>query len=183
MNSKVSFSSKIPNPWVRDEKQPKKTFCRSINQSTFIRILHAPTETKKVLSPLSLQWFHKTLVNKRHGNVHRWDKKGSGWSQAALGTAPPRPGSLGCTWEITALHTSTLAKRRRERILRPITVYPHLGQTLGIVWNLQRPRKARRKERKRGERVRIKNSGRGSKAFGKPYAPFGKIGFPVDTSI
>lgn len=99
--------------------------------------------------------------------MHRWDNKGSGWGQAALGTAPPRHGPSAAP-EKSLLSTPPP--------FRGGVASKHLGQTLGIVWSLQRPRKARKKE-KDGKRVRIKNE-RGSKAIGKPYASFGKIGFP-----
>lgn len=152
------------------------------NLPSFASYMLLPRQ-KKFFLPSLCSGFTRPSLTKGTDMYTGGIKRGVAEARPLSGQRPHAPGLFCCTWEITALHTSTLAKRRRERILRPITVHPHLGQTLGIVWNLQRPRKARRKERKRGERVRIKNSGRGSKAFGKPYAPFGKIGFPVDTSI
>lgn len=75
-------------------------------------------------------------------------------------------------------HPSVAASRANSvTYYSPPAPWPDTGHCL----EPPAPKKGKEeKERKEGTRVRIKNNGRGSKAIGKSYAPFGKIGFPID---
>lgn len=130
----------------------RKHFALQLIGFAFAPILTVHTHTRKLFLPFLCSDFKRLSQTKGTENMHRWDKKGSGRGRAAHGTAPPR-----CGFPLPHLrnhcpphlHPPVAA---REPIFRPVTLHPHLGQPLGIVWSLQRPRKKGKEEREKKRR-------------------------------